>query len=387
MRSVLVGGLWGFVLGGAGLVVASLVTEQPRPRDSAALPDPASESAAAPRDEGAEVAVPEPAPAPAPEVAPDPAPEVEAAPAPVPVPPVPAPLPPLTPAPAPVPPVDLPMQNIAPQAIAPPPTADLPAPEVSAPPAPAAPPPPTVRVNRPGAAPEVTEDPDLLALAPQTPLARYAVDFDKPDDLPMIAILLVDDPSLTDAPALLADLPYAPTIVLNASAPDVTARMRAYRAAGLEVVLQASLPQGAQPADVGRTYLSALALVPEAIAFFADGTGPETGSGAVPDQVMQWIAAEGRGFVAVPRGLGSGLRNAAQIVPMAQVSRTIDPSGDIARGLDQGAFSARQTGQAVVLADLSPAMLEAIAGWADRLNPAQITLVPVSAILLDQVPE
>lgn len=253
---------------------------------------------------------------------------------------------------------------------------------------------PTVRVNRPGATPDASAD--AAEAAPEagdlTPLVRYAADFDYAADLPMIAVVLLDNAMIMDAPAVLSGLPFVPTIVLNASAPDVTARMRAYRDAGIEVLLQADLPQGAQPSDVETTYLAAFGLVPEAIAVFSNGTGPEAADRALTDQALRLVGDEGRGFVTLPRGLGGALRNvSADGVPVAQIARELDGAGEsrdaIERALQQAALRARQSGHVILLGRATPDTLAAIRNWAQRSDPAQISLAPVSAILQAQMPE
>jgi hypothetical protein len=251
---------------------------------------------------------------------------------------------------------------------------------------------PSIRVNRPGAAPATEEPTDMPATADMSPLARYAADFDYAADLPMIAVVLLDNTMIVDAPAVLSGLPFVPTVVLNASSPDVTARMRAYRDAGIEVLLQADLPAGAQPSDVETTYIAAFDLVPEAIAVFSDGTGPEAVDRAVADQTLQLIAGEGRGFVTVPRGLGGALRNAATDgVPVANIARELDGAGEsrdaIERSLQQAALRARQSGNVVLLGRTTPDTLAAIRNWAESSDPSQIALAPVSAILLEQMAE
>lgn len=367
-----------FVLGAAGLLVASLVADPP----VVDQPVPPVGDAVAPVQ-----VVPAPVQTQPPPVPTMPDADVVIRPDPpdVTVPDVPA-----TPAPEPGP-LEPPRESSESEATAPvlpdpPPAVTTPADDRLPAPAAGA----NVRVNRPGAALPVTE-PELPELALAMPLIRYAADFDYAADLPLLAVVLLDDPTLPDAPALLGDLPFVPSVVLNAAAPDVTARMRAYRDAGIEVMLQAALPAGAQPSDVENTYQRAFDLVPEAIAVFSDGTGPEAGPGAVADQMMQVIGAEGRGFVTVPRGLGAMMRPAEPgDVPMTQITRDVDSNDEtqaaIERGLAQVAFRARQTGEAVLLARITPDTLAALRNWANRSDPGQLSLVPVSAVLIAQLP-
>ena len=163
-----------------------------------------------------------------------------------------------------------------------------------------------VRVNRPRTPPAAGPEEPALDGDLASPLLRHAADFDYAADLPMIAVVLMDNALILDAPDVLSGLPFVPTIVLNAAAPDVTARMRAYRAAGIEVLLQADLPQGALPSDIETTYVGAFGLVPEAIAIFSDGTGPEAQDRMLADQALRLIGDEGRGFVTPAARYGRG---------------------------------------------------------------------------------
>ncbi len=382
MQSFLKGAIWGLLLGGGGLVVASLVTEQPVPPQTATpapvvVPEPVAEAEVAPNPP-APVAEPDTTPAPAPPASPPAMPQARL-------------VPPAVPQAAPAPDVPAPAPELALDALIDElldtpdaPVAVLPEPEPE--PEPAA---PAVRINRPTTD---TPEPDASApdLADLTPLVRFAADVDYAADLPKLAVVLMDDPQLADAPALLRDLPFLPSVVLNAGAGDVTARMQAYRAAGIEVGLQADLPAGAQPSDVETTLSAAFDLVPQAIAIFSDGTGPEASSTAIAGQIMQRIVTDGRGFVTIQRGLGGAVRIAEQAgVPVASIERALDDGADtqpaVERGLQQAALRARQNGQAVLLGRVTPETVDAIRAWANRSDPSQLALAPVSAILLDQL--
>ena len=252
---------------------------------------------------------------------------------------------------------------------------------------------PTVRVIRPGAAPSetagqvatvVTEDAEEVT---GPALARLGVPFENPDDLPLISLMLVDDarsPVDTDA---IASLGFTPTVAIDPLATDAGARMTAYRAAGAEIALQPGLPAGARPADVEVALDAAFRIVPEAAMLFSDGSDMVQGSRDVTAQAMAFLAADGHGFVAVQRGLGSVTRDAEEAgVPAVAVEREIDPAGANARAtgraLDQAAFRARQTGSAVVMAPVDAATLAALRDWAQGVDRDQLLIAPVSAVLL-----
>ncbi|MBR2575623.1 MAG: divergent polysaccharide deacetylase family protein [Loktanella sp.] len=394
MRAFLAGGFWAVLVGGGALGVVSVALDPPAPR-----PSPAPVTAPvvdAPVITLPEAVLPDPAPAMpefVPETVPETGPDTAAdAPPVAAVPDATLPQPAAATAPAMVPDAPVPPQPAAvPPALPDRPAGPLPAPQAQTGPSAALPQSTAdVRVNRPRTAPVADTEEPALEGAFAAPLLRYAADFDYAADLPMIAVVLMDNPLILDAPDILSGLPFVPTIVLNAAAPDVTARMRAYRAAGVELLLQADLPQGAQASDLETTYVAAFGLVPEAIAIFSDGTGPEAQDRVLTDQALRLIGDEGRGFVTLPRGLGGALRNiAADGVPVAQITRDLDGAGEardaIERGLQQAALRARQSGHVVLLGRMTPDTLAAIRNWAARSDPAQISLAPVSAILLQQM--
>jgi polysaccharide deacetylase 2 family uncharacterized protein YibQ len=252
-----------------------------------------------------------------------------------------------------------------------------------------------VRVNRPGTDPTETAGQDAVVVeAEPTPddapaLSRYAALFENPDDLPMISIILVDEGTMPDAASAISDLGFLPTVAVNALANDAASQMTAYRSAGIEVALQTSLPDGARPTDVEVAFEAAFGILPEAAMLFSDGTGVLQDDRSVTSQVMEILAADGRGFVTVQRGLGNAVRAAEQAnVLAATIIRDLDGEGEdqaaIARALDQAAFRARQSGGAILMGRVTPATLDALRAWAGNLDASQLAIAPVSAILLDQ---
>ncbi|WP_055685535.1 polysaccharide deacteylase family 2 protein [Loktanella sp. 5RATIMAR09] len=251
-----------------------------------------------------------------------------------------------------------------------------------------------VRINRPGAEPAETEDAvpataEADEISDDMPaLMRFAAPFDATDGLPKIAVILIDTDAMADATPELATLGFAPTVAVNALADGAGDKMTAYRAAGLEVALQADLPSGARPVDVEVAFEAAFQLLPEAAMLFSLGAGAIEDR-AVTAQVMQILAADGLGFVTVQRGLSDATRAAEQAgVPAATVLRDVDGGGEdsraMARALDQAAFRARQTGDVVILGRMTPETVQALRDWAGALDRSTLSIAPVSAILLAQ---
>jgi polysaccharide deacetylase 2 family uncharacterized protein YibQ len=251
-----------------------------------------------------------------------------------------------------------------------------------------------VRVNRLGTEQSETagQDAEIVvadAILDDAPaLERYAAVFENDIALPLIAILLVDRSGNSDAVDQVQALPFPVTVVLDALASNANAQMRAYRDAGIEVVMQTSLPRGAVPTDVEVAFEAAFGILPEAVALFSDGEGVLQNNRSVTEQVIQVLQSEGRGLIVVQRGLGNAIRGADQAgLPAATVLRDLDGAGEsaatIGRALDQAAFRARQSGDAVLLARLTPETMTALSGWGTENDGTQVALAPVSAILRD----
>ncbi|MDX8353407.1 divergent polysaccharide deacetylase family protein [Cognatiyoonia sp. IB215182] len=250
-----------------------------------------------------------------------------------------------------------------------------------------------VRVNRPGAEPSETAGQEAEVVVDDSglddlpALERYATVFEATPDVPLMSILLIDE-GQGDGAAQIAALPFPATVVVDALADDATARMQAYRDAGVEVVMQTSLPAGAVPTDVEVAFEAAFDILPETVALFSGANGLLQSNRAVTTQVIEVLQSEGRGLIVVERGLSNAIRGAEQVgLPAAPVLRALDAEGApaIGRALDQAAFRARQAGNGIILAELTDDTIAALASWGAENDGAQIALAPVSAILQGSV--
>jgi polysaccharide deacetylase 2 family uncharacterized protein YibQ len=236
-----------------------------------------------------------------------------------------------------------------------------------------------------------TPDAAIAIDAPQTALHRYGAMFENPNDAPMLSVLLIDDGSNGDMATKIAELGLPVTVVLHAFDPDARDRMGAYRSAGIEVAIQVALPAGAMPTDIEVAFESIFGLLPEVSILFADGTGVLRNNRAATAQVMQILAADGRGLVTAQRGLNAAQQAAVDAgVPAVTIINDLESAGDsedaIKRGLDQAALRARQTGNVVLLGRVQDTTLTALKDWAGGVNQDQLALAPVSAVLLDVSP-
>ena len=232
------------------------------------------------------------------------------------------------------------------------------------------------------AAPAVENSEDLPALQ------RYAATFENVDNLPVLGILLVDDGSATTGPSLMFESGLKATIAVSALTEDAALFAEAYREAGMEVALQVPLPDGATPVDVEVAFAAAFDILPEAAMLYSNGHGVLRNNRQAAAQVMEILAADGRGFVTFSSGLGGPLRAAeAANVPVATVVRDLDDAGGdtnaIIRTLDRAAFEARRGRGAIVTARLTPEILAILQAW----SSAGVAIGPASAIMIAPVAE
>ena len=251
----------------------------------------------------------------------------------------------------------------------------------------------TITIRRPGADAATVEaetpDEDLLDVTPvpddAPALLRFAAGFEDPAGKPFLSVILVDTGDVQGGPAVLSGLPFPVTIALDPAADGAADLAAAYRAAGFEILTIANLPSGAQPVDAEVILEAAFSAIPEAIGMIDTGDGG-LGAGNLTNQVMAALAAEGRGFVTVSRGLNAALRVAEQAeVPASVIFRDLDAEDQeaqvIRRFLDQAAFRARQDSGVVMLGRVRPDTISALILWGTANRAGQVALVPVSAVL------
>lgn len=246
-----------------------------------------------------------------------------------------------------------------------------------------------VRVVRPE--PEAAEAegdvlPDAIAEDTRPALERFGADFENTGKLPTLAIILVDDGSMPGGPEALAVAPFPVTVAISPGQADAGDLMAAYRDKGIEVLSILRLPEGAVPSDVEVALGAAFGTLPEAVGVIDIGEGGLKQDRAANEQVMAALAADGRGFVTVSKGLNTTLREAeAAGVPARVIFRDLDAEEQdarvIRRFLDQAAFRARQESGIVVLGRVRPDTISALILWGEANRAGQVAQAPVSAVL------
>ena len=254
----------------------------------------------------------------------------------------------------------------------------------------------TVRVNRLGAAPAEeppAEEPEPEALPEDAPaLLRYAATFKPPaEDRPLVSLILLDEGQAPADAGALAAMPVPVSVALDPSLPDAAERLAVYRAAGIEALLVASLPDGALPQDAAVFLEGGLRELPETVALLDLGQGGLNARNATASMGLSMAARDGRGVVLVPQGFNAGLA-AAQIagIPAAEIQRDLDGEGQdamaIRRGLDDAVRRAGQEGEVVLLGRIRPGTLDAVTEWTSQGRAQEVTVAPVSALLAPTLP-
>ncbi|PRX35148.1 hypothetical protein SAMN05216257_102376 [Meinhardsimonia xiamenensis] len=216
-------------------------------------------------------------------------------------------------------------------------------------------------------------------------LEAHAAPFEWDGVTPLMSVVLIDREGAFN-PAQIASLPFPVSVALDPTSEGAAAAMAAYRAAGVEVLVLAPLPEEASPADVEVAFEGFFTALPETVAVLDSEDAALQASRPRAVQVVDILARDGRGLVTWERGLNTALQVARQKdLPAATVFRAFDDGKrDVAamkRFLDQAAFRARQEGAVIVVGHARPETLTALVEWALGNRAASLALAPVSAVL------
>lgn len=243
--------------------------------------------------------------------------------------------------------------------------------------------------DAPVAGSEPAVDP-AAAKAAAAPLRAFAARWQKSDQRPILAVLILDKGVEAGGldPSALASLPFAVTIAVDPLRADAAAAAAAYRAAGDEVaILIGNQPVGATPADFEIAYQSFIQTLPESVAVIGDPAAVQLRSSQGAQHLAALLAADGRGLVTYDQGLNPGRRAAEKAgVPVASVDKVFGAGevnmGTLARELDRAAFAAGQTGQLVIAIPSTPDVVTAFVAWATGPSGGAVSVAPVSALMM-----
>ncbi|WP_300518285.1 divergent polysaccharide deacteylase family protein [Aliiroseovarius sp.] len=232
---------------------------------------------------------------------------------------------------------------------------------------------------------EAGQPPAVAAISPLA-IERNAVAFDRPAGLPMMAVMLVDDPETRAGLGDLANLPFPVSFIVTAEQPDAAEAIAFYRGAGAEVLISITLPEGAKPVDAEVTLQGYSGFLADAVGLQVDESFQASGTTAA--QVAQVLVEGGHGLVSQPQGLNTGHKSALKAgVPAGLVFRELDNDGQTAavirRFLDNAAFKARQERGVILRGHARPETLKALIEWSLGNRVKSVAMAPVSAVLLD----
>jgi len=218
-------------------------------------------------------------------------------------------------------------------------------------------------------------------------LQAFAVPFDATETRPLIAIVLIDEPDDRLAIDTLTQFSFPVAFAIDPSRPDAADRAEAYRAAGFEVLMLASvIPEGATASDTEVALSVARDRVPEAIALMDTPESRVQSDRVVLEAAVGAAASQGQGFVAFPRGLNTAEQMAArEDVPAATLFRLLDDDDQrapvITRFLGRAEFAAVQEGAVIVAGRTRPDTVTALFSWALGNRNEGVAIAPVSAVL------
>lgn len=243
-----------------------------------------------------------------------------------------------------------------------------------------------------GPLPRISED-------GRRPIQVYARPYEQGDDQPKIAVLITGLGQQADAINASFHLPGAISLMFSPYTEDLPAHFERARLAGHEVLLELPMEPPDYPAsDPGPHTLRASGTVDANIErlnwvlarapgyFAVAGQGGAFAESAEAAPIMNALAAKGVGMIEID---GGGLAAAGEAADLAYMSALdwIDATPS-AQSIDQALgdleAKARQTGSAIGVAEAYPVTLKHLVDWATTLDQRGISLVPVSAVLLDQ---
>nr|WP_275116132.1 divergent polysaccharide deacetylase family protein [Aliiroseovarius subalbicans] len=202
-----------------------------------------------------------------------------------------------------------------------------------------------------------------------------------------MAVILRDAPAARAALGDLKNLPFPISFVVDAGAADAAQAIAFYRAAGAEVVVALSLPDGATPTDAEVVLQAQEALFADAVATLFSASFQT--AGATARQVAAVMQDGGHGLISIPQGLNTGHKSAVKEgVEAGLVFRELDNDGQsaavIRRFMDNAAFKARQEPGVIMLGHARVETVQALIEWSLGNRAKSVALAPVSAVLQDK---
>ena len=214
---------------------------------------------------------------------------------------------------------------------------------------------------------------------------KFTKQFSAPADQALIAIVLVerDEPQL-DLDAVL-NLGFPVSVAIDSLSQNAKIRMQGYRSKDYEVLTHTNQPtQG-----MGQVSLTdQIAVLSDSLGFWdAGGSGPEQSLRSLRVLIAELIANQ-LGYVGQTADTVTSLQDTG--LAAGQVSVYIDQDtirvADIFEQLDAAGQSATDTGQAIIALDLRDDTLDILRFWLRHSRSAQISIAPLSTVLMQLIP-
>lgn len=225
-------------------------------------------------------------------------------------------------------------------------------------------------------------DPDL------PPWRRHAAPIER-NELPPLALVLIDPARDLETERGILELPLPVTVALDPFDPDAPRRAQVYRAVGHEVLLNL---QGVSPlataGDLDVLFSAWAEDYPEVLGVLEPPSSDARRARTLAPVLMPVLQDLGLGVVASDLGL-SPLLNAARSAGVARagIYRALDTDDEdpeaVGRYLDRAAFEAERQGAVTVTAGADQAATrEGLAAWLAAQQPGtRVQTVPVGAVL------
>ncbi len=222
-------------------------------------------------------------------------------------------------------------------------------------------------------------------------LQAFAADVDVSDANALVGVVLIHTGADGVPADELAQLELPFSVAIDPSQPGAKDAAATYRAAGIEVLAMVNdLPESAEPTDIAVAMEGYWGVLEEAVAVLDPLDARIQSNRDLLKQVLAELSQTGHGLVTYDRGLNTAQQTARrQNIAAATVFRLLD--GDletapkIKRYLGRAAFSAAQDGSVVVMGRAYPDTVQALVEWALDDKAADISVVPVSKIMLNDV--
>jgi polysaccharide deacetylase 2 family uncharacterized protein YibQ len=218
-------------------------------------------------------------------------------------------------------------------------------------------------------------------------IVAHAAPFAADETRPLMAIVLIDDPSFPLGREVLTGFAFPVTFAIDPRRPDAAEAAAAYRAAGFEVMLLGDVfTEDTTGEEVPAILSRGFATLPEAVAVLDTPGEAIQGRREVLDAVVDSLSETGHGLVAFPRGLPVAEQSAGRAgVPAATLFRELDSESEratvVTRYLDRAAFAAGQEGAVIVVGHTYADTVTALFSWALGNRSEAVALAPVSAVL------